>query len=82
MSSTNTATDELRETLKQQLKLLSEQNKDSKTAYQEALRRYGTAYIMRTLEQYKVEADYRVNFREFAKLTRNSNHVSNECSIA
>ena len=56
-------------TPEQQLKLLSVQNKEGKTASQAAIGYYGTSYTMRTLEHYQKDADYRVNFRKFAKFS-------------
>ena len=54
-------------TPEQHLQLRSIQNKDGSTAYQEAVRRYGTSdIIIKTLEQYQIEADYGVNYRKFA----------------
>ena len=51
-----------------QLKLLSVKNGIGKTASQQPLGIFRTTDTLRTLEQYKTEADYRVNYRKFASL--------------
>ena len=56
-------------TPEQQLKLLSVQNKKGMTAYEGAVGHYMTSDTLRTLEHYQKEADYRVNYRKFAKFT-------------
>ena len=53
-------------TPEQQLKLLSVQNEEGKTASQRAAGLFGTSNTMTTLEQYQKEADYGVNYRKFA----------------
>ena len=53
----------------QQLELFSVKNKEGKTAFAEAAGHYRAADTMRTLEHYQNEAEYRVNFRKFAKFT-------------
>ena len=56
-------------TPEQQLKLLPVKNEEGNTASQEAVGYGGTSYTLRTLELYQTEADYRVNFRKFAKFS-------------
>ena len=53
----------------QQLQLLAVKNKEGKTASQEAAEYYRSADIMRILENYQKDADYRVNFRKLAKFS-------------
>ena len=69
-------------TPEQQLQLLAVQNKEGKTASQEADWYYGAADRMRILQHYQKEADYRLNFRKFAKFSLNFKHPTNQCFIA
>mgnify|MGYP001800599835 CR=1 FL=1 len=58
-------------TPEQQLNFLSVENKEGKTASLKAAERSGGSDSRTALEQYEIEAYYRVNCRTFASLVNN-----------
>ena len=62
-------------TPEQQLKLLSVKNDKGLTASQEATGISALKNTEKILEQYRIEAQYRVKYREFAQFTQSLNHI-------